>query len=110
MVWLTEKVTMTEKYLENVIEVLAERTGLRLTPDQAQEIVDETGPFHAEILEGSCWDTAPREVLVSELCKKLTGRASWTNSEIWNDREGYNKWLTDFVRGALAQGYSTVED
>lgn len=99
---------MTEKYLENAIEVLAERTGLRLTPKQAQAVIDETGPYRDEIMEGSCYDTAPREVLVSELCKKITGRESWCNSDIWNDREGYEKWLSDFVQNASDQGYAFV--
>lgn len=101
---------MTEKYLENVIEMLADRTGLRLTPDQAQAVVDETGPYRDEILEGSCWDTAPREVLVSELCKKITGRSSWINMEIMEDSVGYEKWCRKFVQGAEKQGYAFVED
>lgn len=101
---------MTEQYLENVIEMLAEKVNLRLTPEQAQAVVDETGPYRDEILEGSCWDTAPREVLVSELCKKITGRASWINMEIMDNPEGYEKWIRDFVQGAKDQGYVFVED
>ncbi len=101
---------MTEKWVENVIEMLAKKTRLRLTSDQAKSIVDETGPYRDEIMEGSCWDTAPREVLISELCKKLTGRESWCNSETWEDPEGYEQWIRDFVQAADDQGYIFVED
>lgn len=101
---------MTKKYLANVIEILAEKTHLLLTEEQAQAVVDETGPYRDEILEGSCWDTAPREVLVSELCKKITGRESWCNAETWEDPKGYQEWLTNFIRGAAKQGYAFVKD
>lgn len=99
-----------EQYLKNVIEMLTERVSICLTEDQAREIVDRTGPYRDEIREGSCSDTAPREVLIDELAKKLTGREAWTYGDRRADPKGYDKWLDDFVQAADDQGYAFIED
>ncbi len=103
---------MTEKYIENVIEVIAKKTGLLLSPAQAKQLVSRIDHLSVkdEIEEGSCYDTYPREVLVDTLCEKITGRAAWTYGEMAENPGGYEVWLERFIEDAAIQGYKFRRD
>lgn len=91
-------------------DMLTTKTNLILTDTQLDELLPLTDFYGEEILEGSVWDSAPREVLVGVLCEKLTGRQQFCNSEIWDDRDAYEKWLEEFVSKAAELGYEFEEE
>ena len=100
-----------KKYVQNVIELIEEKACVSLTEEQAIDLINDSG-YEDEIVEfngETIWDTAPRETLVAVLCKKITGRESWSYGEIAVDPEGYDAWLESFVRLAPEKGYELTD-